>query len=80
MPDTQPNDALSANDEDKTCLSFGEKFTYAFGQMAVSLSPALISTWLIYYYTGRNDSAGNPILMISAMAILCGTSEMTSCG
>ena len=53
-------------------LSFWAKFTYAFGQVAVSLSPALISSWLIYFYIGRKDASGNDILLVSAAAMSVG--------
>ncbi|MCL4235527.1 MAG: hypothetical protein KJ042_13520, partial [Deltaproteobacteria bacterium] len=59
-------------DEDRSYLNFSQKLTYSLGQMSVSLSPALISSWLIYYYTGR-PSAGEgspPIMLVSAMAII----------
>ena len=53
-------------------LSFWAKFTYAFGQVGVSLSPALISSWLIYFYIGRKDSEGHEILLVSAVAMSVG--------
>ncbi len=53
-------------------LSFWAKFTYAFGQVAVSLSPALISSWLIYFYIGRKDASGHEILLVSAAAMSVG--------
>lgn len=59
-------------DEKKTCLSFKEKFTYSLGQTAVSFSPALVSSWLIYYYIGREDAAGNKLLLVSAVAMSLG--------
>ncbi len=56
----------------ETCLSFAEKFTYSLGQTAVSLSPALISSWLVYYYIGRIED-GKALVLVSAMAMsLCG--------
>lgn len=61
-------------DEDRSYLNFSQKLTYSLGQMSVSLSPALISSWLIYYYTGR-PSAGEgspPIMLVSAMAMSLG--------
>lgn len=53
-------------------LTFWAKFTYAFGQVAVSLSPALISSWLIYFYIGRKDAAGNGMLLVTAAAMSVG--------
>lgn len=53
-------------------MSFAEKFTYSLGQTAVSLSPALISSWLVYYYIGRIEN-GKGLLLVSATAMsLCG--------
>ena len=72
MADISNNSIQSINEDDKTCLSFAEKFTYAFGQMAVSLSPALISSWLIYFYTGRTTPDGQTIFLVSAMAMSLG--------
>ena len=70
---TEEQAARSIAEDDKTCLTFWEKFTYALGQTAVSLSPALVSSWLIYYYVGRIDeSTGNTFLLVSAMAMSLG--------
>ncbi len=44
-------------DDDKTVLNFWEKFTYSLGELGVSLSPAIIAGWFIYYYTGRQIGA-----------------------
>jgi GPH family glycoside/pentoside/hexuronide:cation symporter len=68
--DSPSRDAVSKQEE--RCLSFAEKFTYSLGQTAVSLSPALISSWLVYYYIGRVEN-GKGLLLVSAMAMsLCG--------
>ena len=63
---------LELNEDDKTCLTFWQKFTYSLGQTAVSLSPALISSWLIYYYIGRTDEMHNGLLLVSAIAMSFG--------
>ncbi len=65
---TERNDG-DGNDDDKKCLSWGQKFSYAWGQMAVSLSPAVISSYLIYFYNGGDEEAGKNILLVSAAAM-----------
>ena len=52
-----------------TALGFSQKLTYPLGQLAVSLSPALISTWLIYFYAGRTGAGGAPLILVSALAM-----------
>ncbi|NLH47940.1 MAG: MFS transporter [Myxococcales bacterium] len=59
-------------DENQTCLSFFQKFTYALGQLSVSLSPALIASWLIYFYTGRDSASGSTLMLVSAGAMSMG--------
>jgi GPH family glycoside/pentoside/hexuronide:cation symporter len=68
---------ITATAEDGSCLSFGQKFTYSLGQMAVSLSPALISSWLIFFYTGRDipGPEGQPkqtLFLVTAAAMSLG--------
>jgi GPH family glycoside/pentoside/hexuronide:cation symporter len=69
MADTPENTGPAPNDDDKTCLSFGQKFSYAWGQMAVSLSPAVIGSYLIYFYNGGDEEGGKNILLVSAAAM-----------
>lgn len=68
------NDAIAGSEAEHDHLSFRQRLTYSVGQLSVSLSPALISSWLIYYYTGR-PSAGEgspPIMLVSAAAMSLG--------
>jgi GPH family glycoside/pentoside/hexuronide:cation symporter len=68
-----PNPEASVPAMEGSCLSFRQKFTYSLGQMSVSLSPALIASWLIYYYTGRLTGASKtPLLLVSAVGMSMG--------
>jgi GPH family glycoside/pentoside/hexuronide:cation symporter len=72
MAETQVPTTSAVNDDNLTCLSFTQKFTYAWGQMAVSLSPALVASWLIYFYTGRETAPGQTLMLVSAAAMSLG--------
>ncbi len=72
MADVQNTTAVSGQDDNQSCLSFTQKFTYAWGQLAVSLSPALVASWLIYFYTGRESSPGQSMMLVSAVAMSVG--------
>ncbi len=49
-------------------LPFWQKITYAAGQMGGALMPMITISWLLYYYTGRTDAAGNRIMLVSYSA------------
>lgn len=59
-------------DAGKKELSLLQRVLYSSGEMGVTLSPAIIVSWLLYFYTGRVDEAGNKIYLVgySAFAAL----------
>ncbi|MBZ0272121.1 MFS transporter [bacterium] len=50
-------------------LSFAEMFTYSFGELGVSLSPAIVAGWLIYFYTGRMADAGSAAVPMTGIVL-----------
>ncbi len=65
---TGQNSAV-AGDVEGRALSFWDKATYSVGEMGVSLSPAIVVGWLIYFYTGREIPGGGTMLLVSAWGI-----------
>ncbi|MCB1153969.1 MFS transporter, partial [bacterium] len=41
-------------------LTFWQRFSYSLGEMGVSLSPAIVVSWFIYFYTGRPVMGADP--------------------
>ncbi|MCZ7583860.1 MAG: MFS transporter [Deltaproteobacteria bacterium] len=69
MNDHETSPATGAPDDKRTVLTFWEKFTYSLGETGVSLSPAIIVGWIIYFYTGRLDANEQRIVLVSAGAL-----------
>lgn len=72
MADGTVEKVVNGSDEDKRVLSFWQLFTYSMGELGVSLSPALVFGWLIYFYTGRpmGDAPDAPrLILVSAWGI-----------
>ncbi len=62
-------ESISTSGGDQRCLSFWDKATYSIGEMGVSLSPAIVVGWLIYFYTGREIENGGTLMLVSAWGI-----------
>ncbi|MDP8254264.1 MAG: MFS transporter, partial [Candidatus Alcyoniella australis] len=49
-------------------LTIWQRLLYASGEMGVTLSPSIIVGWLLYFYTGQVDEAGNKIYIVGYLA------------
>ncbi len=45
-------------------LRLFQRILYATGEMGVTLSPSIIVGWLLYFYTGQTDAAGNKVYLV----------------
>jgi Na+/melibiose symporter-like transporter len=45
-------------------LSLFQRILYATGEMGVTLSPSIVVGWLLFFYTGQVDEAGNKIYIV----------------
>jgi len=51
-------------DSTKKELSLLQRILYSTGEMGVTLSPSIIVGWLLFFYTGQVDEAGNKIYIV----------------
>jgi len=51
-------------DPAKRELNLWQRILYSAGEMGVSLSPGVVVGWLLYFYTGQVDEAGNKIYIV----------------
>lgn len=45
-------------------LTLFRRILYASGEMGVTLSPSIVVGWLLYFYTGQVDDAGNKVYLV----------------
>ena len=49
-------------------LSFLQRLLYAAGNFPVGFGPTAVSAWLAYYYYGRQNDSGEPVILVSAIS------------
>jgi len=47
-------------------LGLGQQLLFAAGNFGVAFSPTVVSAWLMYFYCGQVDEAGQPLVYVSA--------------
>lgn len=45
-------------------LTLSQRLLYAAGELGVNLAPSVVAGWLLYFYTGRADGAGEKIHLV----------------